>query len=576
MGSSSGPLWSRVTYKLPHPQQQQQQPGVLQVTHTANNPLRQQQQQQEHQQVCDTQQLSVWDYLQSQLQALRLSPSVSAAAAEQLPFNFWGGFVGYLGYELKAECGGANAHPAPGPDAAWQFADRVIVADHSHGDVYLLTLHDTAAAATGTAREWLQATAATVQELAASAAAAVAGSADRQRQQQGMLGGSTLGMPVFAAAAVQEAPTCAAAAAAGVNQNHSSIVQQQMYTAAAAAGGCRSASPQQAAHDRDARLHVPSKQQQQQLPAGVSLRHDRSSYLSNIASCKEALVAGEGYELCLTTAFEVEAPPDPWTYYTTLRAHNPAPYAAWLNFGASSSSSSSTASPPVVVCCSSPERFLQGGRGGLLEAKPIKGTAARSSDPAADAAAAAGLLVSEKERAENLMIVDLLRNDLGKVCVRGSVHVPGLLQLESYASVHQLVSTVRGLRAEGVGPVEAIRAAFPGGSMTGSPKIRSMAILDDLEGSARGVYSGALGYLSVNDTFDLNIVIRSAVFVGDQAGVGTSSSDAGGEGAGGGLRMSVGAGGAIVVQSDPPAEFAEMQLKAERLLQTAVLAQQKQ
>ena len=245
-------------------------------------------------------------------------------------------------------------------------------------------------------------------------------------------------------------------------------------------------------------------------------------YLGSIERAQELLRAGESYEVCLTDTFTAEATGD---IYSSLREHNPAPYAAHLIFDG------------VEVASASPERFLTV-RGRYVEAKPIKGTIAADQDPA--------LLDDVKTRAENLMIVDLLRNDLSRVCEPGTVRVPGLMQVESYATVHQLVSTITGRLCEGRTAVDAIRATFPPGSMTGAPKLRTCEIIDRLETSPRGVYSGALGYFGFDGQADLSVVIRTAVRAGDT--------------------ITVGAGGAIVLASDPESELAERNLKAQSVL----------
>ncbi len=237
----------------------------------------------------------------------------------------------------------------------------------------------------------------------------------------------------------------------------------------------------------------------------------------------------------MTNKISAEVSPQPLPLYRTLRRVNPAPFSAYLRFG------------EVAVLSSSPERFLSVGRDRWLEAKPIKGTCARGSSPAEDVQLAEELRTGEKNRAENLMITDLLRNDLGVVCEVGTVHVPYLMHVESYETVHQLVSTVRGLLREDLEPPDCIRACFPGGSMTGAPKKRTMEIIDQLEGEARGVYSGAIGYLGLSGGCELSIVIRTIV-------IDASST-------------TIGVGGAIVMQSDPEEEYAETLLKGRAPMQ---------
>jgi para-aminobenzoate synthetase len=263
---------------------------------------------------------------------------------------------------------------------------------------------------------------------------------------------------------------------------------------------------------------------------GFRLSRPREQYLDDIAECKRRLAEGDTYEVCLTNRIAVEPSPDPLSLYRTLRRTNPAPFSAFLRFG------------DAAVLSSSPERLLRVGRDRWVEAKPIKGTCRRGETPAEDVRLSEQLRCDEKNRAENLMIADLLRNDLGLVCEVGTVHVPHLMQVETYETLHQLVTTVRGLLRDELESPECIRACFPGGSMTGAPKVRTMEIIDELEGEPRGVYSGAIGYLGLSGGCDLSVVIRTIVIDG--------------------ASTTIGVGGAIVMQSDAEDEYQEALLKA--------------
>src|SRR3954453_4794052 len=276
---------------------------------------------------------SVFDYCERELKRLR-------ATAPELPFDFTCGFAGYLGYELKAECGGALVNPSPLPDAALVFCDRLIAFDHDERRVHLLALAEPAGI--DGAEAWLDQT---ERRLAALDPAA-----------------------------------------------------------------------------------PPSR------PAALDFvaREGRDAYLANIAACLHEITEGESYEVCLTTQLRSDGAIDPLAAYRALRAHNPAPHAALLRLG------------NISVLSSSPERFLRVDPERTVKSKPIKGPAPRAAHPMEDAYRAAALRADGKSRAENLMIVDLVRNDLGRVCVMGSVSVPALMAVESYATLHQLVTTVRG------------------------------------------------------------------------------------------------------------------------------------
>jgi para-aminobenzoate synthetase len=356
-----------------------------------------------------------------------------------------GGFVGYLGYELKAECGSPNVHRSDMPDALLMLANRVVAVDHVRRRTYVCAVgrEDDAEA-----DAWLE----TAAELAAAAIADPPGAASLPEPED------------------------------------------------------------------------PPEQVVFQSGRG------RERYLADIAASQAELAAGESYEVCMTDQFSTDASPDPFVLYRHLRRSNPAPFAAFLKFG------------DRAIVSSSPERFLSVDRDRRVEARPIKGTISRHDDPVVDAAQRDELKDDEKTMAEHLMIVDLLRNDVGRVCDIDSVSVPELMVIEPYATVHQMVSTIQGYLEPGRSPVECVHACFPGGSMTGAPKLRTMEIIDGLEDEARGVYSGAIGYFGLDGSTDLSIVIRTIVM---RPG-----------------RTTIGAGGAIVMQSDPVDEFDEILLKA--------------
>jgi len=264
---------------------------------------------------------------------------------------------------------------------------------------------------------------------------------------------------------------------------------------------------------------------------------DAGTYAKAVDAAKQEIEAGEVYQVCLTHRQERNCAADPWMLYRRLRELNPAPFASYLEL------------PEVAIVGSSPERFLKLDADRRVESRPIKGTRPRGVDEASDRANRLALESSAKDRAENLMIVDLVRNDLGRVCELGSVAVPKLMQIESYASVYQLVSTISGRLRDDCDVFDLVRATFPPGSMTGAPKIAAMRILDALEPVRRSVYSGAIGYFDIRGGADLSVVIRTILLSHGRA--------------------YLHAGGGIVADSDSAAEWQESMDKA-RLLEAAI------
>ena len=268
-------------------------------------------------------------------------------------------------------------------------------------------------------------------------------------------------------------------------------------------------------------------------PPVVHADFSRASYGAMVARAKEYIAAGDIYQVNLSQRFRIMLPEDPSALYLRLRRALPAPFAAFLR------------AQGEAILCASPERFLRL-RGEAIETRPIKGTRPRGRTPDEDRRLAAELLASEKDRAELMMVVDLERNDLSRVCRPGTGKVPRLCGLESYANVHHLVATVTGAIKPGTGTVEVLKAVVPGGSITGVPKIRAMEIIDELEPVRRGIYTGCLGYLGLDGEVDLNIVIR------------TGWTDRG--------RFFFQTGGAVTIDSDPEQEYEETLHKAAGML----------
>lgn len=390
-----------------------------------------------------------FDWLEAELDPIDLQ-------APELPFDFHLGWVGYLGYELKAEVGSPNQHHSDLPDASLMFLDRAVVLDHEESKTYLLALNG-----------W--------------------GSSE-------------------------------ADCLAWCTETRNAILP--LDTGDWSTSGERAA----AADFSSSGLNT----------ASLVARHSRQKYLELIRQVLEKITDGETYEVCLTNTLEAEGEFDTLSAYLALRAQNPTPFGVYL------------VSKDTTILSTSPERFLRIGADGRVESKPIKGTRARGRTDDEDAAIRHELRHSEKDRSENLMIVDLVRHDLGATAQLGSVSVDVLFGIETYATVHQMVSTVSARLDPVQSPVACVRAAFPPGSMTGAPKLRTMSIIDELEGGPRGAYSGAIGYFSLNGAVDLSVVIRSLV-IADEI-------------------VRYGVGGAIVALSDPDDEYAETVAKAAPLL----------
>ncbi len=419
---------------------------------------------------------------------------------------FVGGAVGYLGYELAS--GFERLAPPPPddlglPDLTLLWVDRLLAFDHATGAAWAVGL--------GYGEDLAEA------QARASAAAEEIGAAVGCGANAGTYHGfARLREEKDRKSAEGRLPSLHSAVA----ETGSRATPKASPLRASASGWCAGSA-------------APSSR-------GASESLGEPRYLDAVNAILERVAAGDVYQACLTQTWDVPFDGDPWRLYRVLRAATPAPFAAYLEL------------PEAAIVGSSPERFLRVTAEGRVESRPIKGTRRRGSSPEADARLGEELAGSAKDRAENLMIVDLARNDLGRVCATGSVEVPELFRIEAFARVFQMVSVVSGRLAPDRDALDAVRAAFPPGSMTGAPKLAAMDLLTALETVRRGPYAGALGYLDARGGADLSVVIRSLVVAGGLA--------------------RAHAGGGVVADSTAAAEYAEARDKVAPLLEALVAA----
>ncbi|WWP01447.1 MAG: chorismate-binding protein [Candidatus Dasytiphilus stammeri] len=379
-------------------------------------------------------------FLDQQLQ------SVIVDSNNEVPFEFCGGYLGFMTYEMKSVFTGIASYPNNIPDAIWMRVEQFIAFDHTTGLIWLVALgnhnKDTSA------QEWLK----------------------KMRKY--------------------------------LYKIHSQVFLYKSLSV---------------------------------KKIIIDLNASYLEYLELIRRCKDYICDGESYEICLCNLLSFEAFLDPVNLYRLMRKDNPAPFGAFIRNG------------NHCILSTSPEQFLKVDSSGTIYTKPIKGTSSRLNNVLLDFKSAQCLATSEKNRAENLMIVDLMRNDLRQVSFPGSISVTKLMNIESYRTVHQMVSTIEGKLLPDCSLMDLLRVTFPGGSITGAPKYRSMQLINCIEQSSRGVYCGSIGYLGFNRIADLNIAIRSLSYDGKT--------------------VKFGAGGAITFLSDPEKEFEELLVKAESILQ---------